>query len=351
MTHNDDFVRYSCQISLDGFGIDAQKRLKKARVLIVGVGGLGCPASLYLAAAGVGTIGLADGDKIDLKNLHRQILYQKSDLGKPKTTVAKKLLLQQNPETIIVCHSRIVPENVIKIVENYDLVVDCSDNFDTRYLVNDACVLSGKPLVYGAISQYEGQVAVWNIKQGDRFSTNYRDIFSSVDDRFIPNCSEDGVLPTVGGIIGCIQASEVIKYITGISPVLKNKLLLFDALSMTSYTINLPEYTSAKIDKLGPDETGFTTISAKDFIRFKNDQKFQIVDVRSREEHKTFNLGGINIPIDEYLSGHSELNSSKATVFYCRTDVRSSQAAQKALHDTPDAKIFVLSGGVKGFGQ
>lgn len=349
MTQHDDFARYSCQIPLDGFGISSQKKLKMAKVLIVGVGGLGCPAALYLTAAGIGTLGLADDDKVDVKNLHRQILYKKSDIGEPKTTVAKELLFQQNPEVKIVCHPRIGLENAMRIIEDYDIVVDCSDNFDTRYLLNDVCVLSGKPLVYGAIYQYEGQVGVWNIKHGDTFSSNYRDIFSSVDDTYIPNCADGGVIPTVGGIIGCVQASEVIKYVTGIGEMLKNKLLIFDTLSMQSYTVGLPICSSVKIETLGSDTTEVKTINTEDFINIQNDKNYQIIDVRSREEHESFNLGGANIPLDEYMNKKVKLDLSKSTVFYCRTDTRSSQAAKKAIQDNPNAKILVLSGGVEGF--
>lgn len=350
-SQQDDFARYSCQMSLDGFGVDSQKKLKNAKVLIVGLGGLGCPAALYLSAAGIGTLGLADDDQVDVKNLHRQILYKKSDVGKPKTSVAKKILIEQNPEVKIVCYPRITHENVIRAIDTYDIVVDCSDNFDTRYLLNDACVLMEKPLVYGAIFQYEGQVGVWNVKKDNTFSTNYRDIFSSVDDAKIPNCANSGVLPTVGGIIGCIQASEVIKYITGIGEMLINKLQIFDTLTMQSYTVGLPTHSSAKIESLGSKTTSVVKISAKDFINIQNDKNYQIIDVRSRQEHKNFNLGGTNIPLDKYLNGEFKLDPSKVAVFYCMTDKRSSEAAKKGIKDNPNAKIFVLAGGVEGFDQ
>lgn len=345
----DEFARYSCQISLDGFGVDSQEKLKNAEVLIVGVGGLGCPAALYLSAAGIGILGLADDDTVDIKNLHRQILYKPGDVGKSKTKVAKKILHQQNPEVKIICHPRITNENAMEVIENYDIVVDCSDNFDTRYLLNDACVLSGKPLVYGAIYQFEGQVGVFNIKIDDLFSSNYRDVFSSVDDTHISNCADGGVIPTVGGMIGCIQATEVIKYMTGIGEMLVNKLQIFDVLSMQSYTIELPDRSSVEIEDLGPDKPKVMTINAKDFIKIQNDKKYQIIDVRSRQEHESFNLGGTNIPLDDCMNGELKLDPSKVAVFYCKTDVRSTQAAKKGIRDNPDSKIFVLSGGVEGF--
>ena len=259
------------------------------------------------------------------------------------------MLLQQNPDVNIICHPRIVLENVIKVVKDYDIIVDCSDNFDTRYLLNDACVLTGKPLVYGAIFQYEGQISVWNIKADDTFSTNYRDIFPSVDDTYIPNCADGGVIPMVGGIIGCIQASEVIKYVTGIGEMLKNKLLLLDTLSMQSYTVSFPSRSSVKIETLSSDRDEVTTINTEDFIKIQNDKNYQIIDVRSEEEHESFNLGGTNIPLDKYMNKKVKLDPSKTTVFYCRTDTRSAQAAKKAIQDNPNTKILVLSGGVEGF--
>jgi adenylyltransferase/sulfurtransferase len=237
----------------------------------------------------------------------------------------------------------------MKIIEGYDIIVDCSDNFDTRYLLNDACVLSGKPLVYGAIYQYEGQVGVWNIKHGNTFSSNYRDLFSSVDDSSIPNCADGGVIPTVGGIIGCMQASEVIKYVTGIGELLQNKLLIFDTLSMQNYTVSLPIHSSVKIEAFGWDRTEVMTIGTEDFVSAQNDEKYQIIDVRSREEHNSFSLGGVNIPLDEFMKRETKLDPSKSTIFYCRTDNRSAQAAKKAARDNPNARIFVLSGGVEAF--
>lgn len=345
----DDFTRYSCQIPLDGFGLTAQKKLKASKVLIVGVGGLGCPAALYLTATGIGTIGLADNDIVDVRNLHRQILYRKDDIGKPKVSVAKELLQQQNPEINIISHSRLVLENVMKVVSDYDIVLDCSDNFDTRYLLNDACVLANKPLVYGAIYQYEGQVGVWNVENDKAHSSNYRDIFTNVDDTDIPNCADGGVIPTVGGIIGCIQASEAIKYITGIGELLSNKLLVFDTLSMQSYTVRLPAHSSVKITALGLGLTEVMTINNENFMSALNDEGYKIIDVRSREERKRSSLGGVNMPLDELMNQKIKLDPSKSTIFYCRTNSRSTQAAKKAARDNPNARIFVLAGGVDGF--
>src|SRR5437764_9525015 len=194
----EDLSRYSCQMALPDFGRSVQEKLKNSKVLIVGLGGLGCPAAQYLTAAGIGTIGLADHDTISISNLHRQILYNESEVGLKKTAVAIKRLICQNSGIIFNDHPvKVHSENVLEIVKEYDIIIDATDNFETRYLLNDACVLSGKPLVYGAIYQYEGQMAVWNLKNEDgTFSPNYRDLFPDVNPSQIPNCSEGGVIPT-----------------------------------------------------------------------------------------------------------------------------------------------------------
>src|SRR5476651_1713166 len=184
-----DASRYSCQVALPGFGARGQQLLQQARVLIVGMGGLGCPAALYLAASGIGTLGLADDDTVSISNLHRQVLYTPGDAGLPKVAVAVSKLQAQNPDIHIIAHRvKIANDNVLQLFEQYDIIVDGTDNFETRYLLNDAAVISGKPLVYGAIYQFEGQVAIWNIKNADGSrSPNYRDVFPEVDATQVPN--------------------------------------------------------------------------------------------------------------------------------------------------------------------
>jgi molybdopterin/thiamine biosynthesis adenylyltransferase len=227
-----DFLRYSCQIALPGFNETAQLRLQQAKVLIVGAGGLGCPAALYLASAGVGTLSIVDFDSVSISNLHRQILYTPSDVGLKKAIVAADKLQQQNPGIKVTGYDiKIISTNVLEILGQYDIVVDGTDNFDTRYLLNDACVLTGKPIVYGAIYQFEGQLAVWNVSNDDGSrGPNYRDLFPQVDATQIPNCADGGVIPTLAGIIGCMQANEVIKYITKTGDLLAGKVMVFDAL-------------------------------------------------------------------------------------------------------------------------
>src|SRR5665647_1365114 len=218
------------------FSVSTQQNLQNAKVLIAGAGGLGCPSAQYLTAAGVGTIGIADYDVISIGNLHRQVLYTPDEIGLKKVFVACKKLQQQNPGIqLIPLDINITSENVINIIEQYDIVIAATDNFETKYLLNDACVLTGKPLVYGAIFQYAGQVALWNIlnKDGSR-TPNYRDLFPNANSPQIPSCSEGGVIPTLAGIIGCMQANEVIKYITKIGELLSGRLLMLDVLTMQS---------------------------------------------------------------------------------------------------------------------
>ena len=342
-----DFSRYSCQIALPGFGERAQLLLRNAKVLIVGAGGLGCPAAQYLAASGVGTIGIADNDLISTTNLHRQVLYTPAETGKKKCVVACEKLLLQNPDIVLTAHEiMITADNAINIVSYYDIVLDCSDNFDTRYLLNDACVLTCKPLVYAAIYQYEGQVAVWNVanEDGSR-STNYRDIFPDANAAQIPNCSEGGVIPTLAGIMGCMQANEAIKYLTGTGDLLVSKMLVFDAKTMQSQIIKTGKTTTTNITSL-PVMAQTTTITV-DELR-KNLTLYVLIDVRTSDEHKFFNIGGKNIPLSEITQNLSYLSANKPIVFYCATGQRSAEAV-KMIKKRFDAEIYSLEGGLKNW--
>ncbi|MBB5394574.1 HesA/MoeB/ThiF family protein [Mucilaginibacter sp. AK015] len=220
-----DLSRYSCQVALPGFGEAAQQLLKQAKILVVGAGGLGCPAAQYLASSGVGTLGIADFDVVSISNLHRQVLYDPADVGLLKTQVVCERLQKQNPQVKLIPHiDKITSNNVMQVIDGYDVIVDGTDNFETRYLLNDASVIAGKPVVYGAIYQYEGQVAVWNMSNPDGTrSPNYRDLFPQVDPTQVPNCAVGGVIPTLAGIIGCMQANEVIKYLTNTGELLTGK--------------------------------------------------------------------------------------------------------------------------------
>jgi len=229
--------RYSRQIILPQVGGRGQRKLLESKVLVVGAGGLGSPAALYLAAAGVGTLGLADFDTVDLSNLHRQVLHQTDDVGRPKTTSAAETLRALNSDVSVTLHQeRISAENGLKIVEPYDVVVEGSDNFPTKYLINDACVLLGKPLVLGAVYQFEGQAAVFMPGKGPC----YRCLFPEIPPQdLIPSCQEAGVLGAVPGIIGSLQAAETLKLLLGVGETLTGRLLVFDGLETSFMDLEL----------------------------------------------------------------------------------------------------------------
>ena len=237
-----ELARYARHFALPDFGIEGQKKLKNSRVLVVGAGGLGCPVLLYLAAAGVGHIGIIDGDVVDDSNLQRQVLYTVADVGKSKAVAAKERLLSMNPHIDIQAFTQhFTVENALDIVSKYDVVADGTDNFPTRYLVNDACVLKGKVNVYASIFRFEGQISVFNLTQNDgERSINYRDIFPTPPPAgLIPDCAEGGVLGVLPGIIGAMQASEVIKILTNIGEPLSGRLFLFDAQTFTAKSLKI----------------------------------------------------------------------------------------------------------------
>ena len=345
-----ELLRYSCQIALPGFSESTQQKLQNAKVLIAGAGGLGCPSAQYLTAAGVGTIGIADYDVISIGNLHRQVLYTPDEIGLKKVFVACKKLQQQNPGIqLIPLDINLTSENVINIIEQYDIVIDATDNFETKYLLNDACVLTGKPLVYGAIFQYEGQVAVWNIlnKDGSR-TPNYRDLFPNANSSQIPNCSEGGVIPTLAGIIGCMQANEVIKYITKIGELLSGKILILDVLTMQSRIIKTGLTTNTTITSLIKTVV-VPTISVKDFKKVMNENLYELIDVRTTEERNEFNIGGRHIPLNEIEKEISFLNNEKSLVLYCTSGSRSKEAVSLLKNKFADKNILSLEGGLKAW--
>ncbi|MEO8764121.1 MAG: HesA/MoeB/ThiF family protein [Ginsengibacter sp.] len=346
----DELLRYSCQLALPGFNEFTQQQLQNAKVLIVGAGGLGCPAALYLAAAGIGTIGIADFDTISVSNLHRQILYTPSDIGLKKANIACGKLQQQNPGILLVPYDlEITSENVMSIVGLYDIALDCTDNFETKYLLNDACVLTGKPLVYGAIYQYEGQVSVWNFLNGDHTRTpNYRDIFPSVNTAQVPNCTEGGVMPTLAGIIGCIQANEVIKYYTKQGELLAGKMLVLNAQTMQSSIIKLGTSTHTKICSL-IETLHPPMISVKELKKSLASGNYELIDVRTLEEHNFFNIGGIHLPMDEIENSISVYAPAKTIVMYCSSGKRSGDAVNLLRNKFPELEIFSLDGGLNAW--
>lgn len=342
-----DLSRYSCQMALPGFGEAAQQQLNNAKVLIVGAGGLGCPAAQYLAAAGVGTLSIADNDVVSTTNLHRQVLFGPADAGQKKAIVAAARLNQQNPGIKIEGHDvRITSTNVMDLVGNYDIVVDCTDNFETRYLLNDACVLSSIPLVYGAIYQFEGQVAVWNVKNTNgKPSPNYRDLFPQVNATHIPDCAEGGVIPTLAGIIGCMQANEVIKYITQTGEVLAGRVLIFDAQNMQSRVIKIGAVTKTNITALVPT-ADIPTMTVAEVKQGLKNSVLELLDIRTDQERDVIDIGGEHIEADELEDNWDYINNDTTKVLYCSSGKRSGEAVKMIKQKYPNAKVFSLEGGL-----
>lgn len=340
---NNDFERYHCQMALPHFGEKTQRLLQNAKVFIVGAGGLGCPAAQYLVAAGIGTLAIADDDIISVRNLHRQILFNPDDAGSKKVAVACKRLQQQNPSIhIIPFDLRVTSENVMDLISSYDLVIEGTDNFETKCLLNDACVLAGKPLVYGAIYQYEGQVAVWNARREDgTYSPHYRDVFPDTEKTYVPDCSEGGVIPTLAGIVGCMQANEAIKYIIKDKKLLTGKLWIFNAQTGETKIMGLGNASHTKITRL--QETVPT-------ISFNELEKgvYDLIDVRSNAEHQAYNIGGKNISLEDLETMDMYRSFSKPTVFYCSAGKRSAAAVRKMKERFPEAELYSLKGGVNG---
>ncbi|SEN91621.1 adenylyltransferase and sulfurtransferase [bacterium A37T11] len=354
------YQRYHRQLILPGFGMSAQKKLKQARVLVVGAGGLGCPALMTLAAAGIGTIGIADDGLVELSNLHRQLLYNTSDIDRLKVICASERLQAMNPDVTIHRYEyRLDTANALDIFADYEVILDGTDNFHTRYLINDACALLGKPLIYGAISRYEGQVAVFEAP------INYRDLFPYPPaEADVPNCSEAGVLGVLPSIIGSLMANECIKLLTGIGEVLTGKLLTFDALTSQSYVVNvsatalgrqlLPISREAFESTDYPALCGIDTVSTVDELDPGSfyDRYLQgglnVVDVR--EPHEKPKLSGIDhlrIPLSVFTEQASRIQQ-EAVVFICQSGKRSLKAAElyHNLIEGRGKKIYSLVGGI-----
>ncbi len=361
-----EYRRYSRHLIIPEFNIAGQQRLKRARVLVVGAGGLGCPALLYLTAAGVGRIGIVDFDVVSESNLQRQVLYNVEQIGIKKISAAKYKLSKQNPHVVFDTYDeQLNSNNALDILENYDLIIDGTDNFPTRYLINDACVLLDKPLVYGSIFQFEGQVSVFNLttKEG-RQGPNYRDLFPvPPPPDLVPNCAEGGVLGVLPGIIGSLQASEAIKVITGIGEPLSGRLFVFDALTFTSVTLNIKSDPKRKpVEKL-IDYEAFCGITIEDSsdapVREISVQTlkewldagkdFQLVDVRKPYEYDIVNIGGRLIAMEDIDELHAYIDPSKQVVIHCRTGKRSAQVIETLEQRFGHDNLFNLKGGIVAY--
>jgi sulfur-carrier protein adenylyltransferase/sulfurtransferase len=357
--------RYQRQTILPELGISGQYKLLSASVLVIGVGGLGCPVLQYLAAAGLGIIGIADHDTVSLTNLHRQVLYDMEDIGKPKAVVAAEKLKALNPEIQYrVFNEAVETSNIIHIIKEFDVVVDGTDNFATRYLINDACVLMSKPLVFGAISRFEGQVAVFNVPAGkDGVCIHYRDLFPHPPKNGeVLNCAEAGVLGVLPGIIGTMMANEVIKLLTGMGSTLSGKILTFNALTnetlqwMVSKRPDSDVLVPATIAELHKKDYNWECgmydssieIGIQAFERMRLRENVRLIDVR--EAHEVPELTKWpheQIPLD-VLMRRENLFNEEHIVFICQSGKRSLMAANWAKENFTHGKFHSLRGGVLG---
>lgn len=360
----EDMTRYSRHLLLSDIGELGQQKLKAASVLIIGAGGLGCPVLQYLAAAGVGTIGIIDMDVLEESNLQRQILYTTEDIGTNKALAAQQHLSKLNPLIAIYAYPyALTTANALELFEQYDLIVDGTDNFATRYLVNDACVILNKPLVYGAIFKFEGQVSVFNYKNGP----SYRCLFPEPPaPEEVPNCSEVGVLGVLPGIVGSMQANEALKIILGLGTVLSGKLLVYNTLEVTSLVLNI-NANSTVIAKTKAMKKSFKATNYQFFCGVKDDKKvveisaeelaknlnhYTLVDVRELWEQPRYEaLKGIDIPLPRLLAAADQIPKNKPVVVLCAKGIRSKMAIQLLQEKLGYTNLKNLTGGIKSWGK
>ena len=362
---NDEIRRYSRHLIMPNIGMDGQGRLKAAKVLLVGTGGLGSPVAMYLAAAGVGEIGLVDYDTVDESNLHRQVIHGTKDIGKRKTESARETILDINPTVKVNIHETLLrSENALEIIEPYDLVIDGTDNFPTRYLVNDACAILGKPNVYGSIFRFEGQLSVfWN-----EVGPNYRDLFPEPPPPgMVPSCAEGGVFGVLCASIGAGQVTEAIKLITGIGEPLIGKMKLYDALDHDWRTITVRKDPDAKPITELIDYEEFCGVPANDHVSDDVDSDFDLqitpaefekirdevtlIDVRDPHEYEISRIEGSTlIPLGDLPARMHELDSSDEIVLQCKSGQRSMQALN-ILRDAGFRKLRNLQGGINGYSR
>jgi molybdopterin/thiamine biosynthesis adenylyltransferase/rhodanese-related sulfurtransferase len=359
----EEILRYSRHLIIPEVGVEGQRRLKDARVLMVGAGGLGSPIGLYLAAAGVGRIGIVEFDVVDETNLQRQILHGTKDVGGRKVDSARDRIRDLNPHVEVVAHeTRLTSDNAMEIVRDYDVVVDGTDNFATRYLVNDACVLLGKPNVYGSIFRFEGQSTVFCTKDGPCYRCLYPE---PPPPGLVPSCAEGGVLGILPGLVGVIQATETVKLITGIGQSLAGRLLLVDALSMQFRTVKLrrdprcPACGTREITKLvdyeqfcgirgGEDETeGIPALTPADLkARLVRGDDVDLVDVREPHEWDICRIEGARLaPLSSFAESLRTMDSARDVVLYCKVGQRSARAVRQ-LQEAGFKRVWNLAGGI-----
>ncbi|CAN5264063.1 adenylyltransferase/sulfurtransferase MoeZ [soil metagenome] len=361
---NEEIRRYSRHLILPNVGMAGQGRLKAAKVLVVGTGGLGSPVAMYLAAAGVGEIGLVDYDTVDESNLHRQVIHGTKDIGKRKTESARETILDINPTVTVNIHETLLrSDNALEIIEPYDVVIDGTDNFPTRYLVNDACVILGKPNVYGSIFRFEGQLAVFYDKEGP----NYRDLFPEPPPPgMVPSCAEGGVFGVLCATIGAGQVTEAIKLITGLGTPLIGKMKLYDALENDWRTITVRRDPDAQPitklidyeefcgvpsnDHVVADDADFDVqITPEEFEKVRD--SVRLIDVRDPHEYEISRIEGSTlIPLGDLPARMHELDTADELVLHCKSGQRSMEALE-LLRGSGFAKLRNLQGGINAYAR
>lgn len=368
MLNKEEIARYSRHLLLTEIGMTGQEKIKSAKILVIGAGGLGCPALQYLTAMGIGEIGIVDFDKVEESNLQRQILYSIEDIRKLKTEAAVSKLSKQNPFVKFNSYPlRLDNKNAFELFSKYDLIIDGTDNFATRYLVNDACVILNKPLIYGSIYKFEGQVSVLNYTDSSGQSgPTYRCLFPTPPlSGSIPNCSEIGVLGVLPGIIGTLQATEAIKIISGIGEPLSGKLLLFDALAMSFQVIeivrdnewinsapkNIEEFLKTDYEYFcgnKKSESSTKSISVNELkLIFKNKLDVQLLDVRETFEEPQINeLMDLKIPLGDIHNQTHLISKNKKVIVFCKSGSRSKRAIEILEKDFGFTNLHNLEGGI-----
>jgi sulfur-carrier protein adenylyltransferase/sulfurtransferase len=368
---NEEIARYSRHLIMPEVALDGQKTLKKARVLTIGAGGLGSPLAMYLAAAGIGTIGIVDFDVVDESNLQRQIIHGTSDLGRPKMESARDRIQDLNPNVQVEAFEEaLTSENALEIFEDFDVIVDGTDNFPTRYLVNDASVLTGKPNVYGSIFRFEGQASVFYAEEGPCYRCLYPE---PPPPGLVPSCAEGGVLGILPGAIGTIQATETVKLILGIGEPLIGRLLLYDALSMRFREMKLRKNPGCPV--CGENPTVTELIDYQEFCgipqanaqaqanevpeitvqelkdRMENGaEKVSVLDVREPHEYEVANIGARLIPLGELPERLVELDRDENLAVHCKTGSRSARAV-KLMQEAGFQNVYNVKGGITAWSE
>lgn len=366
---DEELSRYNRHLIIPGFGVEAQKKLKAAKVLVIGSGGLGSPVLLYLAAAGIGTIGIVDFDLVDDSNLQRQVLFGVESIGQPKVEAARKRLQALNPYIQIVPYNtRLTSDNAMDIIRKYDVVADGTDNFPTRYLVNDACVLLGKPNVYASIHQFEGQVSVFNYKNANgELGPNYRDLYPVPPaPGIVQDCAEGGVLGVLPGIIGSLQALEVIKVITGLGETLSGRFYMFDALRFESRVLKIRSNPDNPLNGKNPTiktlidyeqfcgsritEQAVKEITPLELKQWKaNREDVQVIDVREPHEFAASNIGAELIPLNTIVENAHKIDRNKKVVLHCKSGSRSARAILELQQKFGFDNLYNLKGGIEAY--